>query len=217
MGRFLAVAAGQMVSMTGTALTEFAIPLWVYLQTGSLVRFTLFALVALVPGLIAAPLIGALVDRGDRRRALLAAASPPAPSSARPGVPLLVTGSGSVTSTAAGRLSVALTVQRLAYGSAVPQLVPKRYMGTPTGSCSSRRDRPVPGAGVRGRADGRVRAARDPAAGRGRYVAATAVAAGPLPPDAGGAAPRGPAGRDPGGFSSLGRPGFRAMLLFFGC
>src|SRR5438552_15800829 len=34
-GRFLAVALGQLVSITGSALTEFAIPIWIYLKTGS--------------------------------------------------------------------------------------------------------------------------------------------------------------------------------------
>ena len=36
--RFLAVAVGQLVSMTGSALTEFALPIWIYLQTGSIVQ-----------------------------------------------------------------------------------------------------------------------------------------------------------------------------------
>src|SRR5262249_26343504 len=42
MGRFLLVAATQLVSATGTALAEFAVPIWAYLDTGSLLRFTLF-------------------------------------------------------------------------------------------------------------------------------------------------------------------------------
>ncbi len=135
MARFLTVAAGQMISMVGTALTEYAIPLWVYLQTGSLVSFTLFALVALLPGLIAAPLIGALVDRGDRRRALLASGIAAGTIQTVLLAQLLVTGDlGSVSLyLLLAALSVALTAQRLAYGSAVPQLIPKQYMGHANG------------------------------------------------------------------------------------
>ncbi|MGI5128087.1 non-ribosomal peptide synthetase/MFS transporter [Pseudonocardia sp. CA-107938] len=135
MGRFLTVAAGQMVSMIGTALTEYAVPLWVYLQTGSITRFTLFALVALLPGLVAAPLIGALVDRGDRRKALLASGIAAGTIQAVLLTQLVVTGDLGSTSLylLLAALSVALTAQRLAYGSAVPQLIPKRYMGHANG------------------------------------------------------------------------------------
>jgi MFS family permease len=135
MGRFLTVAAGQMISMVGTALTEYAIPLWTYLQTGSLARFTVFALVALLPGLIAAPLIGALVDRGDRRRALLASGIAAGTIQAVLLTRLVLTddlGSVSLYLLLAA-LSVALSAQRLAYGSAVPQLIPKQYMGHANG------------------------------------------------------------------------------------
>ncbi|WP_396449635.1 amino acid adenylation domain-containing protein [Actinomadura sp.] len=135
MGRFLGVAAGQMVSMIGTALTEYAIPMWTYLESGSLLRFTVFALVALVPGLLAAPLLGALVDRTDRRRALLASGLV---AGGVQGVLLVVLAStGGLPAIPLYALlcvlSVALTAQRLAYGSAVPQLIPKQYMGHANG------------------------------------------------------------------------------------
>ncbi len=63
MRRFLAVASGQLVSITGSALTEFAVPLWIYLHTGSLFRFALVAVCGLVPGMLTAPLAGAVVDQ----------------------------------------------------------------------------------------------------------------------------------------------------------
>lgn len=134
MGRFLAVAAGQLVSITGSALTEFAIPIWIYLNTGSIAQFALFTVLGLVPGLLIAPLAGAIVDRISRKRVMLAA------DCAAGGVQvvlalLLAGGSLQVSHIYAliTVLSVALTFQRLAYGSAIPQLVPKHYLGHANG------------------------------------------------------------------------------------
>jgi amino acid adenylation domain-containing protein len=134
MRRFLAVAAGQLVSITGSAPTEFAVPIWIYLTTGSLGRFALFSVLALVPGLLVAPLAGAIVDRTSRRAVMLAGDTAAGLTQLGLGLllwtghlrvweiyPLLVC------------LSLALTFQRLAYASAVPQLVPKRYLGHANG------------------------------------------------------------------------------------
>lgn len=131
---FLAVAMGQLVSMTGSALTEFALPLWIYLQTGSVAQLGLLAALGLVPGLLVAPLAGAVVDRYDRRRVMLAGDI--AAGGTQLALALLYL-SGGLTVThiypLLACLSVALVVQRLAYGSAVPQLVPKRYLGHANG------------------------------------------------------------------------------------
>ena len=134
MRRFLVVAACQMVSIVGSSLTEFAIPLWIYLQTGSLVRFALFAVLGLLPGMLVAPLAGAIVDRYDRRRVMIAGDLAAGGSQA---VLLLLAVTGRLE---VGHiygllvvLSVALTFQRLAYASAVPQLVPKRFLGHANG------------------------------------------------------------------------------------
>ncbi len=134
MRRFLVLAAGQLVSMTGSALTEFAIPLWIYLETGSLANFALFSVLGLLPGLLTAPLAGTVVDRFSRRAVLMCADIAAGSSQLALGIlvwtgtieiwhiyPLLVT------------LSVALTFQRVAYASAIPQLVPKRFLGHANG------------------------------------------------------------------------------------
>ncbi|MEZ0066049.1 amino acid adenylation domain-containing protein [Streptacidiphilus sp. MAP12-20] len=134
MGRFLTVAAGQQVSMIGSALTEFALPVWVYLHTGSLAQYGLLAAFALVPGILMAPLAGAVVDRGDRRRIMLygdlAAGATQATMLA-----LALSGSLRVWHVylLIVVLSSALTFQRFAWGSAVPQLVPKRFLGRANG------------------------------------------------------------------------------------
>ncbi|MEV0393600.1 non-ribosomal peptide synthetase/MFS transporter [Polymorphospora rubra] len=134
MRRFLTVATGQIVSATGSALTGFAVPLWTYLETGSLIRFALFAVLGQVPGILVAPIAGAIIDRSDRRRAMLAgdiaALAAIATFAALYWTDNLVPWH---VYTFVGWLSVALTFQRLAYLSAVPQLVPKRYLGHANG------------------------------------------------------------------------------------
>lgn len=68
---FVLVWFGQLVSLTGSGLTEFALGVWVYQRTGSPTRFALAALCIAVPRILLAPLAGTLVDRWDRRRAML--------------------------------------------------------------------------------------------------------------------------------------------------
>ncbi|MEU1088038.1 amino acid adenylation domain-containing protein [Streptomyces sp. NPDC005576] len=134
MRRFLAVASGQLVSITGSALTEFALPLWILLNTGSLTRYALYAVVAMVPGILVGPLAGALVDRVDRRKVLLAG-DITACTTQTGLLALLLTGNlhSWEVYVLLGVLSLALTFQRLAYASAVPQLVPKQYLGHANG------------------------------------------------------------------------------------
>ncbi|GAB3934725.1 hypothetical protein GCM10027614_08250 [Micromonospora vulcania] len=129
MGRFLGVAAGQLISLIGSAFTQWAIPIWIYLTTGSVVQLALFVTLALVPGLIIAPLAGAVVDRSHRRRVLIA-------GDVAAWVVQLALGALLWTDTLQighiyglmAALSVATAFQRLAYVASVPQLVPKRYL-----------------------------------------------------------------------------------------
>ncbi|WP_219501729.1 non-ribosomal peptide synthetase/MFS transporter [Nonomuraea ceibae] len=134
MRRFGVIAAGQLVSMIGAALTEFAIPIWIYTTTGSLVSFALLAVLGLVPGILIAPLAGVVVDRFDRRRVLLAADAAALSTQLIFGA-LLWTGGLTTWHVypLLACLSVALTFQRLAYTSAIPQLVPKRFLGHANG------------------------------------------------------------------------------------
>jgi MFS transporter, DHA3 family, macrolide efflux protein len=71
MRAFLTVWFGQSVSLLGSGLTTFALGVWVYQRTGSVTKFALIAFFGSLPGLILAPIAGALVDRWDRRRTLI--------------------------------------------------------------------------------------------------------------------------------------------------
>ena len=134
MRRFAMVAAGQIVSITGSALAAWAIPVWIYLQTGSLAKFALFTVSGLVPSLLVGPVAGAVVDRTNRRVVMMV-------SGAAAGGCQLVLGLLYATGqlqpwhlyTSVACVASALTFQRLAFVAAVPQLVPKRFLGNANG------------------------------------------------------------------------------------
>ncbi len=67
MRTFAIISVGQLVSILGTGLTNFAIGIWVYQQTRSVTGFGLTLLAIVLPSIIISPLAGALVDRWDRR------------------------------------------------------------------------------------------------------------------------------------------------------
>ncbi len=71
MRRFTVLCAGYFASMTGTALTSFALTVWIYLETGSTIQFGVGFVLALLPSILLSPVAGALVDRWSRRAVML--------------------------------------------------------------------------------------------------------------------------------------------------
>ncbi len=69
---FVLLWLGQVISTLGSSMTTFAVGVWVYQSTGSATRYALIIFFHVLPGLVAAPLAGALVDRWERRRVLIA-------------------------------------------------------------------------------------------------------------------------------------------------
>jgi len=71
--RFTAIWLPQTLALTGRGLTTFALGVWVYQRTQSATLFALLQVIAILPSIVAAPLIGWAVDRLGARRALLIA------------------------------------------------------------------------------------------------------------------------------------------------
>ncbi|MBN2005374.1 MAG: MFS transporter [Anaerolineae bacterium] len=64
---FFLIWLGQLASLIGSGFTMFALAVWVYQGTNSVSKFALVAFFGAVPGVLLAPIAGALVDRWDRR------------------------------------------------------------------------------------------------------------------------------------------------------
>ncbi|NDJ52992.1 MAG: MFS transporter, partial [Chloroflexi bacterium] len=75
MRTFYLVWIGQLVSTLGTGLSGFALGVWLYETTGSVTLFALNTLAFVLPMMLFSPFAGALVDRWDRRTAMLVADS----------------------------------------------------------------------------------------------------------------------------------------------
>jgi DHA3 family macrolide efflux protein-like MFS transporter len=71
MTTFAVIWAGQVISALGSYLTGFALGVWIYQQTGSATLFALISLATTVPAILLSPFAGALVDRWDRRWAMI--------------------------------------------------------------------------------------------------------------------------------------------------
>src|SRR5512142_2579964 len=68
---FFTIWFGQSISLIGSGLTGFALGIWVYQRTGSVTEFALISLFTTLPAIVFSPMAGALVDRWDRRRAMI--------------------------------------------------------------------------------------------------------------------------------------------------
>ena len=67
MTAFWIVWAGQLVSMLGSGLTQFALTIWVYRETGRATDLALVGVFFMVPLLVMSPVVGVMVDRYNRK------------------------------------------------------------------------------------------------------------------------------------------------------
>ena len=131
---FFVIWLGQVVSLLGSKLTEFAMGVWVYQNTGSITQFGHVILLMYLPNVLISPIAGVLIDRWNRRYAMIL-------SDAGAGICTLVV----MVLVFFGRLEVwhiylGVTIISLfnafqlpAYTAAIAQLVPKQYQSRMNG------------------------------------------------------------------------------------
>jgi MFS family permease len=131
---FIVVWGGQLVSTLGSSMTGFALAIWVYRETGSVTRLAIVTLAATLPSLVLGPFAGALVDRVDRRVAMLAADTVAASATLTLAV-IFATGRPpySVIVLAAVVYGTTAAFQEPAYQAAIPALVAKEHLGRANG------------------------------------------------------------------------------------
>lgn len=131
---FLIVWFGQLISLLGSALTSFALGVWVFQRTGSETQFALTFLFLVLPRVLLGPFAGALVDRWDRRIAMIVGDTGAALSTFAVAL-LLFAGRLEVWHVyLATAMSTAFgTIQRPAYSATVSLLIPKDQLGRASG------------------------------------------------------------------------------------
>ena len=68
---FTIVWAGQLISLLGTGMTQFAITIWAWQTTGIATTLALVGFFTAVPQILTSPLAGAIVDRYDRKHVMI--------------------------------------------------------------------------------------------------------------------------------------------------
>src|SRR4051812_26536603 len=71
MRRFAALSVGLLLSVLGSACTSLALAVWILRGTGSTTLYGLSLLLQFLPGILFAPVAGALVARWNRRAILI--------------------------------------------------------------------------------------------------------------------------------------------------
>ena len=138
MQTFLIVWIGQVVSLLGTKLTEFALGFWIldqtYQDTGTITQFALTIVFMYLPKVVISPLAGVLIDRWNRRSVMIA--SDLGSGAIAIAILLLV----STDSLAVWQIYLALIIsstlnafQQPAYTAAISQLVPANNLSRANG------------------------------------------------------------------------------------
>ncbi len=135
---FLLIWAAQMISLLGSGLTSFALGVWIYQRTDSVLLLGINMFAFALPQVVLSPLAGALVDRWDRRVAMIV-------SDVGAGLAALAI----ATLFFSGRLapwnaylctavmSGFVTLQWPAWSAATTLLVPKEHLGRASGMVQS--------------------------------------------------------------------------------
>ncbi|BAL99024.1 putative major facilitator superfamily transporter [Caldilinea aerophila DSM 14535 = NBRC 104270] len=71
MTAFIVIWTGQVFSLLGTAMTRFALTIWVFQETGEATALALMGFFSFAPLVIFSPIAGALVDRWNRKLVMI--------------------------------------------------------------------------------------------------------------------------------------------------
>jgi len=125
---------GQLISLLGSGLTSFALGVWVYQSTGSVTQFALISFFTTLPGILLLPVAGALIDRWDRRWAMILSDTGAGMCTLIIAI-LLLTGQLQVWHIyILSAISSAFSAfQWPAYSAAITLLVPKQHLGRASG------------------------------------------------------------------------------------
>ncbi|WP_437932504.1 MFS transporter [Sorangium sp. So ce291] len=135
MKAFWILYAGRLLSVLGSALTAFALGVWVYQESASVTQYALLMMFSRIPSLLLAPFAGSLVDGVDRRRILVGCA-----------IGELVTSAALVLLQRTGELRVhhvyvlsivsscLSTFDWLAFSAVTSQMVPREHLGRAGGA-----------------------------------------------------------------------------------
>lgn len=125
---------GQLVSLVGSSISDFALSIWVYTSTESVMQFALVSLAAVLPHLLVSPLAGVVVDRWNRRTVMILSDSVHALLMLSV---LAILYFGELQAwhlyIIAALASVSSSFQWPAYQAIIPQLVPKAQLGRANG------------------------------------------------------------------------------------
>ncbi|NYT94290.1 MFS transporter [Salinispora sp. H7-4] len=129
LGTFVALWLAELVSLTGTAMTGFALGVWVYRTTGSAAQFAGIVAVLYLPQVLVTLVGGVLADRYSRRRLILLANAGGAAVLAVLAVLVMADAlSVALVYTVTFLVATCAAIQYPAFASSVPQLVPERLL-----------------------------------------------------------------------------------------
>jgi MFS family permease len=137
MRAFTIVWLGQVVSLLGTGMTNFALSFWLFEQTGKATTLTWAIFFFIAPSILLSPIAGALVDRSNRKRIIIL--SDLAAGIATVGLLLLFATDSLqiwhvyVANIIAGAFN---SLQFPAFGAAVTMMIPKQHYARASGMMS---------------------------------------------------------------------------------
>lgn len=134
MSIFLIVWLGQLVSLLGSSISNFALDVWVYQQTGSVTQLSFLILFTTLPLIIISPFAGILVDHWNRRWIMILCDSGAALSTLTMAT-LFFVGKIQIWHIylASTVMSSLAAFQFPAYSAATTLLVPKKHLGQASG------------------------------------------------------------------------------------